>query len=160
MLGREYDTQNCSIARALELVGERWTLLILRNVFFGLRRFDDLQRQLGIARNVLAARLDRLVDGELLERRPYGDSGVRHEYRLTDKGRALWPTLVELMHWGDRYAAPAGGPPTVVRHQGCGGEIGPHQMCRRCGALLELQDIHTEVGPGATAEHPLLTRAA
>jgi DNA-binding HxlR family transcriptional regulator len=159
MLGREYDTQNCSIARTLELVGERWTLLILRNVFFGVRRFDDLQRQLGIARNVLAARLEWLVDSELLERRPYGDRRIRHEYRLTRKGRALWPVLVELMQWGDRYAPAPGGPPTVVRHQGCGGKLGPHGTCRRCGALPELQDVRAEVGPGASDEHPLLVRA-
>lgn len=160
MLGREYDTQNCSIARTLELVGERWTLLILRNVFFGVRRFDDLQRQLGIARNVLAARLDRLVENDLLERRPYGDGRVRHEYRLTDEGRALWPVLLELMRWGDRYAPAPDGPPTVVRHEGCGGELGPHRVCRRCGAPLELEDMRVEVGPGATPEHPLLARAA
>ena len=116
VLGREYDKQNCSIARTLEFVGERWTLLILRNVFLGIRRFADLQDQLGVARNVLASRLERLVDEGILERRPYGERPVRHEYRLTEKGRALWPGLVELMQWGDRYARAPGGPPTVLRH--------------------------------------------
>jgi DNA-binding HxlR family transcriptional regulator len=160
MLKRDYEEQTCSIARALELVGERWTLLIVRNVFLGVRRFDDLQEQLGIARNVLAARLARLVEADLLERRPYGERPVRYEYRLTERGRALWPVLVELMQWGDRYAPAAGGPPTVVRHRGCGGLLGPHRACQRCGALLELEDVLAEPGPGASTEHPLLARAA
>jgi DNA-binding HxlR family transcriptional regulator len=159
VLGREYDNQNCSIARTLELVGERWTLLILRNVFLGIRRFADLQEQLGVARNVLASRLERLVDEGILERRPYGERPVRHEYRLTEKGRALWPVLVELLQWGDRYAPAADGPPTVLRHEDCGGKVGPHRICRRCGALLEAGDVRAEAGPGASPEHPLLARA-
>ncbi len=111
MLNRDYRTQTCSVARALEVVGERWTLLILRNVFLGLHRFDDQQQQLGIARNVLASRLERLVEEQILERRPYGERPVRHEYHLTEKGRALWPVLVELLQWGDRYAPEPEGPP-------------------------------------------------
>jgi DNA-binding HxlR family transcriptional regulator len=159
MLGREYEGQTCSIARTLELVGERWTLLILRDVFLGVRRFDDLQAQLGVARNVLAARLQRLVDTGLLERQPYGERPVRHEYRLSEEGRSLWPVLVELMQWGDRYAAAPGGPPTVLRHIDCGGTLGPHRACARCGALLEIDDVRSEPGPGAMPEHPLLAVA-
>jgi DNA-binding HxlR family transcriptional regulator len=159
MLGRDYDTQTCSIARALELVGERWTLLILRNVMLGVRRFDEQQDQLGIARNVLAARLERLVESEILEKRPYGERPVRYEYRLTERGRALWPAIVELMQWGDRYAASPAGPPTVLRHRGCEGTVGAHRVCARCGALLELDDVRAEPGPGASAEHPLHARA-
>jgi DNA-binding HxlR family transcriptional regulator len=160
MLRRDYQTQTCSIARALEVVGERWTLLILRNVFLGVRRFDDQQNQLGIARNVLASRLERLVDEEILERRPYGERPVRHEYHLTEKGRALWPVLVELLLWGDRYAPQPGGPPRILRHQGCGGTVGPHRMCTRCGQLLELEDVRSEVGRGASSEYPLLASAS
>jgi len=158
VLRRDYETQVCSIARALELVGERWTLLILRNVFLGVRRFDDLQSQLGFAGNVLATRLERQVDNGVLERHPADERRARHKYRLTDKGRALWPVLVELMQWGDHYSPTPGGPPTVLRHEGCGGFMGPHRTCTRCGALLEFDDVRAEVGPGASPEHPLRTR--
>jgi DNA-binding HxlR family transcriptional regulator len=159
MLGRGYDRQTCSIARTLELVGERWTLLIVRNIQLGVRRFDDLQQQLGIARNVLASRLETLAKNGIVERRPYGERPVRHEYELTEKGRALWPVLVELMQWGDRYAAGPKGPPVVIRHRGCGGTLGSHRECTRCGALLELSEVRAEPGPGAAAEHPLLIGA-
>jgi DNA-binding HxlR family transcriptional regulator len=155
MLGRDYDSQTCSIARALELVGERWTLLIIRNVHLGVRRFDELRAQLGIARNVLASRLESLVASGIIERRPYGERPVRHEYELTEKGRALWPVLVELLRWGDRYAPTPKGPPVILRHRGCGGELGAHRQCTRCGALLEREDVQAERGPGASREHPL-----
>jgi DNA-binding HxlR family transcriptional regulator len=141
-------------------VGERWTLLIVRNIYPGVRRFDDLQAQLGIARNVLAARLDSLIASEILERRPYGERPVRHEYVLTEKGRALWPVLVELMQWGDRYAPTPKGPPVILRHRGCGGEVVAHRACSRCGALVELADVRAEPGPGAGNERPLPVRAA
>jgi DNA-binding HxlR family transcriptional regulator len=154
MLGSDYKGQNCSIARALELVGERWTVLVLRDVFLGMRRFDDLQRDLGVARNVLATRLDRLVAEGILEKRRYRDRPVRHEYRLTEKGLDLWPVIVELMRWGDRHLAPAAGPPTVVRHKGCGGELGDRRICTRCGEPLGVRDVSAEAGPGSDAEHP------
>jgi DNA-binding HxlR family transcriptional regulator len=157
MLGRDYDGQTCSIARALELVGERWTLLIVRNVQLGVRRFDEIQQQLGIARNVLAARLQALTANGVLERHPYGERPVRHEYRLTDKGRDLWPVLVELMQWGDRYAPARGGRPVILRHAGCGGEVGRHRACTRCGELLQAADVRAEPGPGASERHPLLS---
>jgi DNA-binding HxlR family transcriptional regulator len=160
MLGRDYASQTCSIARTLELVGERWTLLIVRNVYLGVRRFDALQAQLGIARNVLASRLESLTTSGILKRRPYGERPVRHEYVLTDKGRALWPVLVELMQWGDRYASTPEGPPVLLRHRDCGGLVGPHRACTRCGALLALGDVYAEPGPGASAEYPLFTGRA
>jgi len=159
MLGRDYQGQTCSIARALELIGERWTLLIVRNVYLGVRRFDDLQAQLGVARNVLATRLDSLTASGILQRRPYGERPVRHEYVLTEKGRALWPVLVELMQWGDRYAPTRTGPPVILRHRGCGGEVSSHRACSRCSALLELSDVRAEPGPGASSEWPLPARA-
>src|SRR3954451_14740501 len=122
MLHRTYDNQVCSVARALELVGERWTLLILRDAFAGVRRFDDFQRGLGIARNVLADRLGRLVEAEILERRRYQEHPPRDEYRLTERGRDLYPVVFSLMRWGDRHAAPDG-PPRLVLHRDCDGEI-------------------------------------
>jgi DNA-binding HxlR family transcriptional regulator len=151
MLKNDYEGQNCSIARSLELVGERWTILVLRDVFLGRRRFDQMQSGLGVARNVLAARLERLVDEGILEKVAYQERPLRHEYRLTSKGLDLWPVIVELLRWGDRHAAPAAGPPIVLRHKGCGGELGEHRICTRCGELLEVGDVRAEAGPGATA---------
>jgi DNA-binding HxlR family transcriptional regulator len=147
MLKSDYGTQNCSIARTLELVGERWTLLVLREAFLGVRRFDAMQRKLGVARNVLSARLERLVGEGILEKVPYSDRPLRHEYRLTDKGLDLWPVIVELLRWGDRYAAP-NGPPIVIRHKECGGELGDRRTCSRCGAELTAGDVRAEAGPG------------
>jgi DNA-binding HxlR family transcriptional regulator len=103
MLKRDYQGQNCSIARALEIVGERWTLLILRDVFLGIRRFDELQESLGVARNVLTDRLHRLVGEGVLERVPYSERPTRYEYRLTAKGRDLNIALSGLRQWGDKY---------------------------------------------------------
>lgn len=151
MLGSDYKGQNCSIARTLELVGERWTILVLRDAFLGLRRFDQFQHSLGIARNVLTARLDRLVSEGILEKVPYQERPLRHEYRLTEKGLDLWPVITELLRWGDRHAAPEAGPPIVLRHKGCGGELGERRLCTLCGKSLEVRDVRAEPGPGASA---------
>jgi DNA-binding HxlR family transcriptional regulator len=158
MLGRDYNTQTCSIAGALEVVGERWSLLIVRNVFLGLRRFDEIQANLGIARNVLQARLTRLLDSGVLEKRLYQERPPRYEYRLTEKGLDLWPTIVALMQWGDRHALAAGGPPVLLEHRGCGGAVDEHRICKDCGAPLEVRDVIAHAGPGASPEHPLLRR--
>src|SRR5690348_3680035 len=109
MLRRDYPDQLCSIAKSLEVIGERWSLLIVRDVFNGHRRFGEIQASLGVARNVLAARLQRLVDEDILERRQYQASPPRHEYSLTEKGLDLWPTLIALLSWGDRYSPSPGG---------------------------------------------------
>jgi DNA-binding HxlR family transcriptional regulator len=154
MLGNDYRGQNCSIARTLELVGERWSILVLRDVFLGVRRFDELQRDLGVARNVLAARLERLVAEEILEKVPYQERPPRHEYRLTEKGLDLWPVIVELLRWGDRHAAPLAGPPVLLRHRDCGGLVGERRTCERCHEPLEVHDVRAELGPGAGAEPP------
>jgi DNA-binding HxlR family transcriptional regulator len=151
MLRADYDTQVCSIARTLEVVGERWTLLIVRNLFLGLRRFDDLQQNLGIARNVLAARLEKLVEAGVVETRPYSERPPRYEYVLTEKGRDLFPVLVALMQWGDRHAPSPGGPPMLMVHRGCGGDVDSHRACTRCGKLLELHQVQAVRGPGAAA---------
>ena len=128
--------QECSIARALDVVGEWWTLLILRNAFRGVHRFEDFLTSLGIARNVLAVRLAKLVDHGLLERRPVADHAGRHEYRLTAKGRDLQPVLLGLLRWGDRWAAPDGEPPVVLAHTGCGHDADPRLVCGYCGGEL------------------------
>ena len=115
MLGNDYEYQTCSIAAALEVVGERWSLLIVRDVLPRVRRFDELQSDLGVARNVLQARLTRLLEHGVIERRPYQERPPRYEYLLTEKGLDLWPTIVALMQWGDRYAPPAGRPAGAAR---------------------------------------------
>jgi DNA-binding HxlR family transcriptional regulator len=148
VLHRTYDDQNCSIARALEVVGERWTLLILRDAFLGVRRFDDFQQDLGVSRGVLAQRLQWLVDEEILERRSYQENPERFEYRLTEKGRDLWPVIMALVHWGDRYEA-EDGPPRLFLHRECGGEITDRRTCAKCGAEVTVRDVETRLGPGA-----------
>jgi DNA-binding HxlR family transcriptional regulator len=158
VLGNDYSSQTCSIAGALEVVGERWSLLIVRNVFLGLRRFDQIQGNLQIARNVLQTRLERLVEQGVLERRPYQERPLRHEYRLTDKGLDLWPTVVALMQWGDRHAAPAAGPAVVLEHRGCGGAVDEHRVCEKCGKPLSARESRALPGPGASPDHPLVRR--
>jgi len=155
VLRNDYETQVCSIAGALELVGERWSLLIVRDVMLGLRRFDELQADLGIARNVLQTRLTRLTEHGILEKRPYQERPPRHEYRLTEKGLDLWPTVVSLMNWGDRYAAPAAGPPVILEHRDCGGAVDEHRTCVACGVKLSARDVRAFPGPGAAPDHPL-----
>jgi DNA-binding HxlR family transcriptional regulator len=158
MLGNDYTSQTCSIASALEVVGERWSLLIVRNLMLGLRRFDEIQENLGIARNVLQTRLTRLIEQGVIEKRLYQDRPPRYEYRLTEKGLDLWPAIVALMNWGDRHAATPAGPPVLLEHRGCGGAIDAHRICERCGERLSVRDSQAQPGPGASADHPLLRR--
>jgi DNA-binding HxlR family transcriptional regulator len=153
MLGRSYEGQICSVARALELVGDRWTILIIRDAFLGVRRFDEFQRSLGVARNILDSRLTRLCDDGILERRLYQERPERYEYRLTEKGRELWPALMALMQWGDRHLADDG-PPILVQHRDCGGAVTPNLTCEKCGAALTARDTQVRPGPGLPADHP------
>jgi len=157
MLGNAYEKQACSLAASLEVIGERWSLLIVRDVLLGLHRFDQLQDELGIARNVLQTRLTRLVEQGVLEKRLYQQRPPRYEYVLTDKGFDLWPALVALMQWGNRYAAPDG-PSVLLEHRGCGGMIDEHRMCEKCGARLTVHDSRALPGPGARPDHPLYRR--
>jgi DNA-binding HxlR family transcriptional regulator len=147
-LERSYDMQVCSIARSLEVIGDRWTILILRDTMFRGRRFDDLQHSLGLARNVLTERLQRLCDEGVLERRPYQDRPLRYEYMPTQKAHDLWPVLSALLHWGDSYYAPAG-PPRLVVHRDCGGSVVLHSECATCGAEVTADNAETRPGPGA-----------
>jgi DNA-binding HxlR family transcriptional regulator len=154
VLRHDYPGQVCSIAKALEVVGERWTLLIVRDVMGGNRRFDELQKGLGIARNVLAARLERLVEEDILERRPYQESPPRYEYFLTEKGLDLWPSLIALLGWGDRHTAYPDGPPMLIVHKECGGRVSDRGTCESCGKVLHARDARALPGPGVAEDEP------
>ncbi|MBN3723094.1 winged helix-turn-helix transcriptional regulator [Burkholderia sp. Ac-20379] len=138
----------CSVARTAAVLGDRWTLLILRNAFLGIRRFDAFQAQLGVTRHVLADRLARLVDDGIFEKRPYQANPPRHEYRLTDKGRDLHPILLALTAWGDRWKDDGAGPPVLLRHKRCGKLMRPVMVCSECGEPLDPRDIEALPGPG------------
>ena len=157
MLGRTYEDQNCSVAKTLELVGERWTVLILREIYFGHRRFDEMATNLGIARNVLTQRLQHLQDQQVLTKRAYQERPERFEYRLTEKGIDLWPVIVSLLQFGDRYYAPHG-PPIVLTHKDCGGELDAHRICTTCGERINARNVRAHKGPGATVT-PVTTAA-
>lgn len=149
MLGSSYDGQVCSAARSLEVVGERWSLLIIRDALFGgVTRFSDFARRLGVARNVLAARLDGFVETGIMERFS-AEGSAYQEYRLTEKGRDLAPVIIALTDWGDRWAAP-NGRPIIYRHAECGGEIAQHLVCSECRKVIEHDQVCVELGPGMT----------
>jgi DNA-binding HxlR family transcriptional regulator len=160
MLGNQYTGQTCSVAATLDVIGERWSLLIIREIMLGVRRFDALQKDLGVARNVLQTRLERLVEQGVLERQLYQERPKRYEYRLTEPGLDLWPTIVALLQWGDKHAPAAAGPPVLLEHRDCGGAIDEHRICERCGKRLGPRDAVAKAGPGAGPEHPLKRREA
>jgi DNA-binding HxlR family transcriptional regulator len=145
-----FEDMNCSVAQCLELVGEWWSLLIVRDAFLGVTRFDDFQARLGISRNILNQRLNRLVDSGVLRRVPYQDHPPRSEYRLTDKGRDLWHVVTAMRQWGDRWAAPSGGPPLKIRHTGCGRVVKVVPTCSHCGEPLDARSVTAVAGPGAS----------
>ena len=147
MLGRTYDSQICSVAGTLELVGERWTLLIVRDAFMGARRFEDFQRRSGVARNILTARLNLLVEEGIFMKVPYQEHPVRYEYRFTAKGLDLWPMIVALVQWGDRYIYP-GRAPVLLVHRHCGGAVDDRRTCETCGAKLGPRDVEARRGIG------------
>jgi DNA-binding HxlR family transcriptional regulator len=136
-----------SVGRALALVGERWSLLILREAFFGVRRYGEFVRNLSIPRPTLSARLKTLVDAGVLERVPYATEPERHEYRLTTAGRDLFPAVVTLMRWGDTYLAGPDGPPILLRHKDCGEIADTYVACRHCGGDVTVDKITPEPGP-------------
>jgi DNA-binding HxlR family transcriptional regulator len=154
VLHRDYPALDCSVAKALEVIGERWSLLIVRDVMHGNRRFGEMQESLGIARNVLSARLQRLIDEDILERRAYQESPPRYEYFLTQKGLDLWPALIALLNWGDRYSPDPGGPRRLIVHKECGGTVSERGICESCGKLLTARDAKQVPGPGAASLSP------
>jgi DNA-binding HxlR family transcriptional regulator len=146
-----YSTENCSIRRTLDIVGERWTLLVLREAFSGVRRFEDFLRALGCPRDILSARLRTLVDEGILRREPYREPGMRarEQYRLTEKGAELFPALLALLQWGDRWTVDPVGPSVEVTHRDCGAPLTVTMSCGRGHGPLGLRDVLASPGPGA-----------
>jgi DNA-binding HxlR family transcriptional regulator len=146
-----FSTENCSIQRSLEIVGERWTLLVLREAFYGIRRFEDFVRALGCPRDALSARLNTLVEEGIMRREPYREPGkrARNEYRLTEKGRELFPALLALLQWGDRWTADPTGPSVELTHHDCGAPLTMTMGCTRGHGPLTARDVQARPGPGA-----------
>jgi DNA-binding HxlR family transcriptional regulator len=147
---RPFTDQNCSVAGALSIVGERWTLLVMRDVLLGRRRFADIKRSIGVASNILTDRLEMLVEHGLLRRKLYSEHPEAYEYVPTRKGVELNPVIVTLMQWGDRYAAPAAGPPRVPVHTTCDHDAHPQMRCSHCEEVIQSGDLRLRPGPGAT----------
>jgi DNA-binding HxlR family transcriptional regulator len=149
---RPFTDQNCSIAGALSIVGERWTLLIMREVMLGRRRFAEIKRNTGVASNILTDRLDMLVEQGLLRRKLYSEHPESYEYIPTRKGIDLNPVILALLKWGDEHAAPAGGPPRVPVHTTCGHDAHPQLHCSHCGETIQSSELKVRPGPGANAK--------
>jgi len=149
---RPFSDQNCSIAAALSVLGERWTLLVMREVLLGNRRFADIARNVGVAPNILSDRLAILLEHGLLERKLYSEHPESFEYVPTAKGRDVSPVLVTLMQWGDRYVTPAGGPPMVHVHTKCRHDAHPQLVCSHCGEAIGPRELRVRPGPGANAK--------
>ena len=147
----DYDSANCAIGAAVAVIGERSTFLVLREAFNGVRRFDDMQRRTGMARQVLSDRLARLVQEDLLRKVPYQASGqrTRHEYRLTQKGLDLYPVLLALMAWGDKHAVGSSGSQVLIRHRDCGEQVGLQVTCAAGHVLESAREATPVPGPGA-----------
>lgn len=146
---------HCSIAQSLEIVGEWWTLLVLRDAFLGVRRFEDFVQRLGIARNVLTSRLETLVEAGVLERRPYDEARGRFDYVLTEKGLALWPVMTALRQWGDEWVLGPENAPVALEHRDHGHLTTVQMSCDVCGEALDARSVRAVAGPGATVDSPL-----
>jgi DNA-binding HxlR family transcriptional regulator len=145
-----FEDMTCSVARTLEVVGEWWSLLIVRDALLGVRRFDDFQQRLGISRNILTQRLQRLVEQGILERVPYQDNPPRHEYRPTEKGRDLWLVVSAMRQWGDKWEPLEAGPASELVHRsGCGQKMSVVPTCSECGAVVDSRDLRVVAGPGS-----------
>ena len=142
---KSFATMDCSVAQCLEVIGEWWSMLVVRDAFMGVTRFEDFQRRLGISRNILQQRLTRLVDEGVLARVRYSEHPPRYEYRLTGKGRDLWPVLTAMRQWGDHHAAPSG-PPVEVVHNACGARTELALVCASCGERVGPRDVRAVAG--------------
>lgn len=149
MRWRELDAEECSVARTVSVIGDRWTLMVLRDCFLRVRRFEEFQDRLGLPRPVLAARLRKLVEAGVLAKVPYQERPLRHEYRLTQRGRDLHPVLLAILHWGDVHMAPEGQRPVLHRHRTCGHLFDPVMVCSACAAPIEPRAVAVEPGTRA-----------
>lgn len=140
--------ENCSMARSLAILGDRWTLMILRDAFLKVRRFEDFQKSLGIARRVLTERLQKLVDAGVLKRLPYQENPERFEYRLTEMGLDLYPVILSMVHWGDKYFAGEDGPPVLHTHKSCGHDFHSILTCSECGETVGARDVEARANFG------------
>ncbi len=150
MTDRQEQPFEDSVGAAAELLGDRWTFLILREAFFGTQRFNEFAQNLGLSRNILSSRLKTLVARGIFEMHPYGPGGTRHEYRLAQSGRDIFPIVVALLQWGDKYLAGPRGPAIVLKHRQCGNDADPQFVCRACGEPIGLGDVVPMPGTGST----------
>lgn len=153
MRWRDLAEERCSVARTVSVIGDRWTLLILRDCFLRIRRFDDFESRLGITRHILADRLRKLVEACVLEKVPYGDRPIRHEYRLTQKGLDLYPVMMSIVHWGDTHTAGKAGRPMLHQHLSCGHQFDPVLTCSVCGETVDPRQVRVSPGPGTRTSH-------
>jgi DNA-binding HxlR family transcriptional regulator len=149
MKWNDLDQERCSVARTVSVIGDRWSLLVLRDCFLGIRRFEAFQQRLGISRPMLVDRLRKLVDAGVLKKVAYQASPPRHEYRLTRKGMDLHPVIMAIVHWGDVHMSGRAGRPLLHRHEGCGHHFDPVMVCSECHAPVAARDVTVEQGPGA-----------
>ena len=148
MRWEDIDSQVCSMARGLAIFGDRWTLLIIRDAFRRVRRFSDFQKSLGITKHRLSDRLTRLVEADILKKAPYDNAGKRFEYRLTPKGLDLYPVLMSVVQWGDKWESDTDGAPVVYTHKTCGNLMNTKYVCDCCGEEVRAKDIEPQAGPG------------
>ncbi len=149
MRWNDLDAENCSLSRTIAVIGDRWTLLILRDCFLRIRRFEDFQTRLGITRHILAARLRKLVSHGVLRRVPYNERPLRYEYLLTQRGLDLYPVILSLVHWGDVHLVDERGKPVLHRHKTCGKIFDPVFVCSECSEPLSAKEVEVCLGPGA-----------
>ncbi len=155
---KTYDI-DCSVARTLEHIGERWTFMVLRDAFYGVRRFDDFQASLGVARNILAKRLSKLVDAGIMRKEPYQEHPPRYEYRLTEKGRDLVPILTSLLAWGDKWET-EDEPPVRLIHTTCGSMMHSQSVCSECGGEINAFNLRLDPIPQIVVERVLKAKLA
>ena len=155
MRWNDLQQENCSFARTLAVIGDRWTLLILRDCFLRVRRFEDFQERLGIGRGVLTERLKKLTDEDVLVKVPYQTNPPRHDYRLTQKGIDLYPVIMSIVHWGDLHTVGEKGRPVLHQHLTCGHTFDPELRCSECGELVEARSVRVLPGPGGDTPFPL-----
>ena len=148
MKWRELGDTSCSVARSLAVMGDRWTILIMRNAFLRIRRFEEFQTQMGITRHVLTDRLNKLVDFGVMKKVPYQDKPPRYEYRLTDMGRDWYSVQAAMVAWGDKWLAGKAGPPLILHHTKCGKPTTPQVTCSECGDPLDVREVFAQTGPG------------